>query len=83
MQSALEYINETPKLLSLLYDLNLLPEQMEDKNPLCLIVAQHKENKRLRDALDAKYAEGIAAGRKIEQDKHDRTYWLAKERSEE
>ena len=49
MKSALEYINKTPKLLSLLYDLDLLPEQMKDKNPLCLIAVLHEDNEKLRD----------------------------------
>ena len=66
MKSALEYINSTPKLLSLLYDLNLLPEQMEDKRPLCLIAVLHEEHEKmeelLKDALKAFDAFGITGG---------------------
>lgn len=54
--SALEYINDTPELLSYLYDINLLPEQLLNDSPakraLCAIAALHMKWVESREAQD-------------------------------
>lgn len=69
---ACEFINATPALQSLLYDVNLLPEialSNEDERRMMLIVVHWREAERIRDELRegmcsaADYAKGVEAER--------------------
>lgn len=52
----LKYINETPELLSLLYDMGLLPEQhpenSRDWNRCMMLSEAWKENSKSKDAIE-------------------------------